>query len=109
LSRTKYIKTQTKPATLLNFLNVSLLANPKTNTEYGKIFQGSDNFLSSVQIQLILCGDLIKRIEMGRPYGTYGREAGCMQLFGGGKNEGKKQLGKCGADGRIIFKWIFTK
>ena len=47
-------------------------------------------------------------IETGWPYGTYGREEGCIQCFDG-ETEGEKTLGNSGADGRIIFKWSFNK
>jgi hypothetical protein len=35
------------------------------------------------------------------------RRGACSVLVG--KIEGKKTLGKSGADGRIILKWIFNK
>jgi hypothetical protein len=51
-------------------------------------------------------GDQVKKTEMGRTCGTYGREERCIQGFSGRNTREGDHLENPGLNGRIIIKWI---
>jgi hypothetical protein len=51
-------------------------------------------------------GDQIKKNEMGRACGTYGRQERCIQGFWWGDLRKRDHLEDLGVNRRIILKWI---
>jgi hypothetical protein len=50
----------------------------------------------------------VKKNEMGGACGTYGNRRGAYRDLVG-RPDGKRPLGRTGADGRTILKWVFKK